>query len=107
MIPPNYYWVNVLLLALGTISIRFSLIAFSGRVKITDRTKEIFSYIPAAILPALIAPMVFFHQGAAEWALGKERALVLVLSTIICALTRSTLLTIIFGLVALYLARMI
>ncbi len=106
MIPASYFWQNILLLALGTFCIRFSLISLSGRVKISERTKELFSYIPAAILPALVAPMVFFHQGSATWLLGKERALVLMLTIAVCAFTRSTLATILFGLVALYLARM-
>lgn len=106
MIAPNYFWLNIALLALGTISIRFSLIAISGRVKITARMQEIFSYIPAAILPALITPMVFFHQGSVEWLIGKERALILLLATVVCAFTRSTLITIIFGLVTLYMVRL-
>ena len=103
MIATNYFWTNIFLLAFGTIGIRFSLIAVSGRIKITDRTKEIFSYIPAAILPALVAPMVFFHQGSVAWLQGKERAVILILSTVVCAITRSTLATIAFGLIALYL----
>lgn len=104
MISCGTFWLSITLLALGTFAIRFSLISISGRVVISPRTKELFSYIPAAILPALVAPMVFFHRGSAEWALGKERALVLVLATVVCALTRSTLATIFFGLGALYLS---
>lgn len=103
MIDPGYFWLIVALLTLGTVSIRFSLIAISGKMKVSPRAKELFSYIPAAILPALVAPMVFFHQGSVAWLAGKERAAVLALTTILCAFTKSTLLTILFGLAALYL----
>lgn len=103
MIPQTYYWVNVLLLAIGTLAIRGSIIALSAKVKISDRLKELFTFIPAAILPAFVAPAVFFHKGSVDWVFGKERAVVLVLATILCAVTRSTLATIAFGLVALYL----
>ena len=103
MIPQGYYWVNVVLLAVGTLVIRGSIIALSAKVKISDRLKELFTFIPAAILPAFVAPAVFFHKGTVEWMMGKERAIVLVLSTILCAVTRSTLATIAFGLVALFL----
>lgn len=106
MIPTDYFWLIVMLMTIGTIGIRFSLIAVSSRVKISDRTKEIFSYIPAAILPALVAPMVFFHQGAVQWLHGKERAVVLAATLVVCTLIRSTLVTVLFGLVALYLVRM-
>ncbi len=103
MIDSGYFWLIVALLTLGTESIRFSLIAFSHRVHISTRTKELFSYIPAAILPALVAPMVFFHQGSVSWLAGKERALVLALACVVAAFSRSTLATILFGLIALYL----
>ncbi len=80
-----------------------SIIALSARVKISDRVKELFSYIPAAILPAFIAPAVFFHEGHVEWSFGKERLVILILATLVCIYTRSTLLTISFGLGLLYL----
>lgn len=103
MIPTGYYWTNVFLLAIGTIAIRGSIVALSAKVKISDRLKELFTYIPAAILPAFVAPAVFFHQGTVSWMQGKERLVVLALATILCWVTRSTLATIGFGLVALYL----
>lgn len=103
MIPQGYYWVNVFLLAFGTLAIRGSIIALSAKVKISDRLKELFTFIPAAILPAFVAPAVFFHKGTVDWVFGKERVVVLVLATILCTVTRSTLATIAFGLVALYL----
>jgi branched-subunit amino acid transport protein len=103
LISQPYFWTIVFCLAIGTFAIRFSIIAISSRIKISDRTKELFSFIPAAILPAFIAPAVFFHQGQVAWAGGKERLLVLILATIVSFLTRSTFATIGFGLVTLYL----
>lgn len=103
MIPLGYYWLTVILLAIGTIAIRGSIIALSARTKISDRLKELFTYIPAAILPAFIAPAVFFHQGEVSWVMGKERVVVLILAAILCWVTRSTLATVGFGLLALYL----
>lgn len=103
MIPLDYYWLNVVLLAMGTIAIRGSIIALSARAKISDRFKELFTFIPAAILPAFIAPAVFYHQGQVSWVMGKERVVILVLASVLCWLTRSTLGTVAFGLAALYL----
>jgi branched-subunit amino acid transport protein len=103
MIESNYFWLNIFFLSLGTLVIRYSFIAFSSRMVISDRTKEIFSFIPSAVLPALIAPIVFLHKGQVEMLLGKERFVVLLLATVVCYLTRSTLATVAFGLGALYL----
>ncbi len=102
-IDSHYFWQNVFFLAIGTIAIRGSVIAISERVKISERVRELFSYIPAAILPAFIAPSLFFHQGHVAWVYGKERFLILILASVVCILTRSTLATIAFGLGALYL----
>jgi len=103
MIETTYFWSIILALCVGTFAIRFSFIAFSARVRITDRMKEIFSFVPVAVIPALIAPSVFFHQGQTQLLAGKERFLVLVMATIVCGLTRSTLATISFGIAALWL----
>lgn len=105
MIDKNYFWQIVFFLAIGTIAIRFSIIGVSARLKIPERVKEMFSYIPAAILPALVAPMVFFHQGTVEWAYKKERFLVLALTTVVSYFTKSTLTAIVFGLSLLYILR--
>lgn len=102
MISADYFWLNVFFLAAGTLAIRGSIIAISSRVKISDRVKELFSFIPAAILPAFVAPAVFFHPGAVSWLMEKERLIILILATIVCYFTRSTLATICFGLIALY-----
>jgi branched-subunit amino acid transport protein len=103
MIASNYFWLNIFFLSIGTIAIRFSFIAFSSKFKVTEQMKQIFSFIPSAILPALIAPSVFFHNGSVAILQGKERFVVLILSTIVCFFLRSTLATIVFGLVLLYL----
>lgn len=102
VIQPAYFWWNVFFLMIGTIAIRASIIAVSGRIQISERWREIFSYIPAAILPAFVAPAVVLHQGHVEWALGKERLLILVAAGLVCYATRSTLATIAFGLIMLF-----
>lgn len=103
MIESDYFWSNVFCLALGTLAIRGSIIAISAKIQISDRWKEIFSFIPAAILPAFVAPAVFFHQGHVDWAFGKERFFVLLLASAICYFSRSTLATIGCGLFLLFL----
>ena len=101
----TFFWKVVSLLALGTFVIRFSVIGFLSRgerVGISDRVREGFSFIPAAILPALIAPGVFFHQGHVASLLGKERLVALLASTGVAFYYRKTLPTIGFGLLFLY-----
>ena len=106
MIEKDYFWLNIFLLALGTLSIRSSLILASRRLQISDRVRQLFGFIPAAVLPAMIAPAVFFHQGSVQVLHGKERVATLVLAIGVAYLSRNTLATIVFGLGTLYLLRM-
>lgn len=103
MIPSTYFWTCTAIISLGTFVIRGLIIFLSSRLKITTRFKEILSFIPAAILPAIVSPMVFYHQGQVEWLANKERLVILILATVFCFIVRNMLLTLGFGLGLLFL----
>lgn len=103
MINGNYFLINVALLTIGTILIRGSFISLAGKMTINHKVKDLFSYIPAAILPAIIIPATFFHQGHVEYLAGKERFVILLASFLFAYFVRNTLAIISFGLVLLYL----
>ncbi len=98
-----YFWTIVAGMAIGSFSIRGSFIFLSRWIKISDRTRELFSFIPAAILPALVMPLVFFHEGSSQWLMGKERLTVLFIAAVVCYYSRSMITTIFFGLSILFL----
>lgn len=102
MIRENYFYIVVAGLTVGTIIIRGSFISLSHKVKISHKLKDLFTYIPAAILPGLIIPATFFYQGKVELLAGKERFLILIASVILAYFVRSTLAIISFGLLCLY-----
>jgi branched-subunit amino acid transport protein len=102
MIESSYFWWSIFFLSIGTLGIRGSIIAASEKIEISARHREIFTFIPAAIIPAIVVPMVFFHQGQVPWLLGKERLFTLVLATVVCFYSRNMLVTVGFGLAALY-----
>ncbi len=103
MIANGYFWTNIILLTIGTFIIRASFIATSAKVQISERHREIFSFIPAAILPALAVPLVFYHQGQVQALLGKERFFILILATVVAFYSKKMTFTLIFGLSSLYL----
>ncbi len=102
MININYFLLNVIALTIGTIAIRGSFIALSGKMHISAKVKDLFTYIPAAILPALVIPATFFHQGNVDWLQGKERFIILLIASLACFFYRNTLFVICFGLSLLY-----
>ena len=103
MIDNNYFLLNVALLVVGTIIIRGFFIALSGKMVISSKVKELFTFIPSAIFPALVIPATYFHQGTVELIAGKERFLILLISGIACYFVRNTLFVICFGLLLLFL----
>jgi len=96
------YWLTILLLGIGTFLIRCSFIYLSSRLKINDFVKNALSFIPSAIFPALITPMVFFHEGHSSILFTKERLFALLLATVVAYKTRNVLITIISGLGILF-----
>lgn len=102
MIDGNYFLLNVFLLAVGTITIRGFFIALSHRMKVSTQMRELFTFIPAAILPGFILPATFFHEGTIAALAGKERFFVLIVSGIVFFFFRNTLFIIMTGLLLLY-----
>lgn len=107
MIETSYFLIVTALLAVGTLLIRGAFIAFSNRFTVSPKLKELFTFIPAAIFPALIVPAAFFHQGGVGFLGGKERFVVLFLCGLASLWKRNTLFTIALGLLLLYLLQTI
>lgn len=99
----NYFLLNVALLTVGTIFIRGFFIALSSKMSISTKVKDLFTFIPAAIFPALIVPATFFHKGSVELLFNHERFVILIASAIFCFFVRNTFAVISFGLALLYL----
>lgn len=102
MIDANYFLFITFFMAVGTILIRGSFIALASKMTVSPKVKELFTFIPAAILPALIVPANYFHQGAVAWIGGKERFVILLAASIVCYFVRNTLFIICLGLTLLY-----
>lgn len=105
MIETQTFWIVVGMLALSTLIIRSSIILLSARVRFPHWLKESFTYVPAAVFPALLAPMVFYQNGVVGWLSGYERGLILLIAVYVSWKTRSMFITIAFGLIGLYLLR--
>lgn len=105
MINSNYFYLIVVLLVVGTITIRGSFIFYSHKINITPKLKELFTYIPAAIFPAIIMPSSFYHQGEVDWLMNKERFMTLIIAMMLCHFVRNTFAIILFGLALLFMLK--
>lgn len=99
------FFIIVAILSVATFLIRASFVFFSDRLVLNKEVKDLFSFIPAAILPALFMPMTFFFEGVNESLFGKERLIALCLALVVSFYSKNILCTILVGLGVLFFIR--
>lgn len=95
-------WMIIVAAGLGTFLVRFSFIWFLGRGKVNPTLQRLLQFVPPAVLSALIMPsFVISPQG--EFSLMNHRLWAGLIAAVIAWKTKNVVLTIIVGLVALWL----
>lgn len=61
-------WTVIVLLGVITYLIRFSFLGLLAGRRLPDRVAQALGFVPVAVLPALIAPMVVLDPGTRDWA---------------------------------------
>jgi branched-subunit amino acid transport protein len=95
-------WTVILALGLGTYLIRLSFLALIGGRTVPGWSMRLLRYVPVAVLPALVAPLVVW-PAATEGALDPPRMVAALVALAIGAASRSALGAIGGGMAALYL----
>lgn len=98
-------WLVIAVSGVVTFALRLSFIAFLGRAEIGPLPARALGLLPAAALAALVAPAVFYQDGALDVSLGNEQLLAAAVAALVAWRTKNTLLTVACGLLALYLFR--
>ena len=96
-------WLVMLLGGLITFGMRFSLIYLFGRFEVPETIRKALHYVPPAVLSAIIFPELFLHDGTLNLALDNYRLLAGVFAVLVAWFSKNTLLTIIAGMLALFL----
>jgi branched chain amino acid efflux pump len=96
-------WLVMLLGGLITFAIRFSFIYLFGRFEVPETIRRALPYVPPAVLSAIIFPELFLHEGALNLSLDNTRLLAGLVAILVAWFSKNTLITIIAGIVALFL----
>jgi branched-subunit amino acid transport protein len=99
-------WPVMLLGGLITFGMRFSLIYLFGRFEVPETIRKALHYVPAAVLSAIIFPELFLPGGALDLSLGNTRLLAGLIAILVAWFTRNTLITILAGMLALFLLKL-
>ena len=91
-------WALIIYCGLITYLTRFSMIALIKKEMFNDRIREILSYVPSAIFPAIIFPAIFLDNTASFQFEDNPKIIAAIIATIIGIISRSIIATIFSGL---------
>lgn len=99
----NNIWLVMIAGGLITFGMRFSLIYLFGKFEVPETMRRALHYVPPAVLSAIIFPEIFMSNGALDISLSNVRLPAGLLAIIAAWFSRSTLVTILVGMAALFL----
>tara|TARA_B100000900_G_scaffold72394_1_gene57644 strand:- start:356 stop:667 length:312 start_codon:yes stop_codon:yes gene_type:complete len=91
-------WGLIIYCGLITYLTRFSMIALLKKEMFNDRTREILSYVPSAIFPAIIFPAIFLDSSGSLELTNNPKILAAIIATCVGIFSRNILATIFSGL---------
>ena len=93
-------WPLIIYCGLITFFARFFMIALIKKKMFNDRVREVLSYVPSAIFPAIIFPAVFLDNSGVLDIESNPKIIAAIIATIIGVLSKNILATIFSGLIA-------
>ena len=91
-------WSLIIYCGLITFLTRFSMIALLKKEMFNDRIREVLSYVPSAIFPAIIFPAIFLDNTGSIQIEDNPKILAAFIAMIVGILTRNIIATIFSGL---------
>ena len=91
-------WALIIYCGLITYLTRFSMIALIKKEMFNDRIREVLSYVPSAIFPAIIFPAIFLDNSGSFILEDNPKIIAAIIATIIGIISRSIIATIFSGL---------
>ena len=91
-------WALIICCGLITYLTRFSMIALIKKEMFNDRIREVLSYVPSAIFPAIIFPAIFLDNSGLILTEDNPKIIAAIIATIIGIFSRSIIATIFSGL---------
>ena len=91
-------WFLIIYCGFITYLTRFSMIALLKKEMFNDRIREVLSYVPSAIFPAIIFPAIFLDSSGSFELTDNPKILAAIIATFVGIFSRSILATIFSGL---------
>ena len=93
-------WALIIYCGLITYLTRFSMIALIKKEMFDDRIRQVLSYVPSAIFPAIIFPAIFLDSSGFILIEDNPKIVAAIIATIIGIFSRNIIATIFSGLIS-------
>jgi len=93
-------WSLIIYCGLITFLTRFSMIALLKKEMFNNRVREVLSYVPSAIFPAIIFPAIFLNNSGVLDIENNPKVIAAIIAMIIGVLSKNILATIFSGLIS-------
>ena len=100
-------WLVMIFGGLITFGMRFSLIFLFGRFEVPETMRKALHYVPPAVLSAIIFPELLYQSNHFDFTFGNTRLLAGIVAILVAWYTKNTLLTILAGMLALFLLKLL
>ena len=93
-------WALIIYCGLITYLTRFSMIALIKKEMFNDRIRQVLSYVPSAIFPAIIFPAIFLDSSGFILIEDNPKIIAAIIATIVGIFSRNIIATIFSGLIS-------
>ena len=100
-------WLTFLVLGVLTFLTRYSFIAIFDKIEPPRNLKRALRFVPIAVLSAIIGPELLFSNNTFLWTLNNPRLLAGIIATGVAYKTRNVVLTILVGMAAFWILRLL
>lgn len=100
-------WGMFLAVGVGTFAMRLSFVELYGRWRIPALLSRALLYVPASVLASLVLPAVVYPNGQGEFVFDNPQIPAAIIAAWIAWKTRSTVLTLVVGMAALWAFKLI
>ena len=100
-------WLVMLIAGLLTFGMRLSFIYLFGRLEVPDTLRRSLRFVPPAVLSAIILPDLLMPSGHLDFSLDNHRWLAGLAAMLVAWRTRNTLLTILVGMIVLFILQLV
>ena len=93
-------WISIIIAGILTYLTRMTMVALVRRDMLGDKLKDVLSYVPSAVFPAIIFPAVFFNDNGTFVEISDPKIFASIIAIVVGYFSRNVIATILSGLIS-------